>query len=98
MAFTFPNNTEFEVIAPIIAAKKAETRKIFEILPIETVNAADITWEQMDNYGGLQNLRGANGPPAAIKRVGSKRYMYEPGYYGDFATIDESELVRRAGS
>lgn len=98
MGYAFPSNTEFSVIAPLIAARKAAVRKAFDILPIENIDAADVIWEQMDSFIGLQNLRGAGGSPTAVKRTGSKRFMYEPGYFGDFITINEAELVRRAGS
>jgi hypothetical protein len=41
-------------------------------------------------------FRGLNGDPPRVKRVGSKRYRVEPGYYGEFNEVPEDEMIRRA--
>src|SRR5689334_2297670 len=52
-------------------------------------------WEQRDNYKGLSQIRGLNGEPPRVAAIGGKRYIYEPGVYGEFLPIDEQELTRR---
>lgn len=68
---------------------------VFEMFPIVAVDSHLLLWEQKDNYVGLQNVRGLNGQPGRISRVGAKRYKMEPGVYGDFVVIDEDEITRR---
>jgi len=70
-------------------------RPIFEIMPIESVDAHILMWEQEDNYVGLQQIRGLNGQPPRVKKTGAKRYMMQPGVYGEYTTIDELELTER---
>jgi len=68
---------------------------LFDLLPIETVDDDILRWEQQDNFKGLQQVRGLNGDPPKVARVGLKGYLMEPGYYGEFAVIDEREITRR---
>jgi hypothetical protein len=41
-------------------------------------------------------VRGIDGAPSRVKAVGQRRYQAEPGYYGEFMTLDELELTMRA--
>jgi hypothetical protein len=68
----------------------------FKILPVREVQDSLIMWDQKDDYIGLQYVRGLNGAPGRVARRGAKRYMLEPGVYGDYQTIDEMELTQRA--
>ena len=43
----------------------------------------------------MQQVRGLNGRPGRVNRVGGKQYVMTPGAYGEFTTIDELELTRR---
>lgn len=96
--YVYPTNYELNAIAPALIARKSETRVGLQILPVREVPAAVIEWDQMDNFKGLQQLRGLDGSPTHVKKVGQKRYAYEPGVYGEFQTITETELTKRAGS
>lgn len=98
MAYTFPTNYELNFIAPAIQARLSEERVGLQIMPIRNVMAGMIMWQQEDNYNGLQNLRGLEGAPQSVRPIGSNRYAYEPGVYGDFRVINETELVMKAGS
>jgi hypothetical protein len=95
--FVYPQNREIREIGPVKVARMAEERVGFKIMPLNKVNAARVEWVQADNYTGLQQLRGLDGSPAHVKRVGQNRFGYEPGVYGEFETITETELTKRAG-
>jgi hypothetical protein len=96
MPYTYPTNREMQRIAPAKIARASANRVGLQIMPIRPVNAAIVQWEQKDNYFGLQQLRGLDGRPNKVKPVGAKRYSYEPGVYGEFETITETELTIRA--
>jgi hypothetical protein len=59
-----------------------------------------VRWDQYDNYLGLQAIRGLNGDPPKVARVGVKTWQVEPGVFGEFVPLDEQELTtrRRAGT
>ena len=67
----------------------------FAMFPFKNVEAAVLQWEQKDNYIGLQQVRGLNGAPGRVAKVGIKQYLMKPGVYGEFLTIDEEEITNR---
>ncbi len=76
-------------------------RPVFEIIPTRSVDEWFVEWEQKDNYTGLQHLRGLDGPPTRVMKVGAKRFLYRPGVYGEYIHLNEQELTvpqRRLGS
>ena len=93
--FTYPTNAEMTAIGQDKMAVLTMDDPIFSIMPIRNVQAPVLIWEQMDNYVGLQQLRGLGGAPQRVKKTGGKRYTMEPGAYGEFETIDEVELMLR---
>lgn len=95
--FTYPQNRELSLIAPEKVARITLPRLGFSLVPLRPSEAHFVEFEQKDNYYGLQNLRGLDGSPVRINRVGRKRYIYEPAAYGEFVEIQESELTKRAG-
>jgi hypothetical protein len=64
-------------------------------MPIVTVDAYLLEWDQLDNYVGLQQVRGLDGQPGNVLSVGGVRFRATPGVYGEFMTIDELELTTR---
>lgn len=94
-AFSYPSASELTTIAQDKIPNLMKNRKIFDIMPIRTVNAALLQWEQKDNYLGLQQYRGLNGRPSRVAKIGAKRYRMSPGYYGEYQLIDEEELTLR---
>lgn len=68
---------------------------IFRHFPVETLDDTVVKWEQKDNYRGMQALRGLGGRPSRVQMVGSNQYLEEPGYYGEFVRLDETELTKR---
>jgi hypothetical protein len=95
--FIYPTNAELNQILPDKIERMVAERAGFRIMPIRNVNAATVEWYQRDNVFGLQQLRGLDGAPPHVRRVGQKLLSYEPGVYGEFETITETELVKRAG-
>lgn len=93
--YSLPNNATIEEIEQEVIPQLTEGDPLFEIIPIQSEDAATVKWEQKDNYTGLMNVRGINGQPGRVKRVGSNLYEMEPGYFGDFQDIDEKELTKR---
>jgi hypothetical protein len=63
-----------------------------------TVNVQDwlLRWTVAGYAGGLQQLRGLNGDPTYVTRVGASDYLMKPGVYGEFMTVDEEEMTTRA--
>jgi hypothetical protein len=95
ITLVYPTNSELIEIAadkiPLLTADRA----IFQIMPMRDVDTALLMWEQKDNYIGLQQVRGINGEPPRVKPTGAKRYIAQPGYYGEFEVIDELEITMR---
>lgn len=98
--FQYPSALELERIAQIRIPNLMSQRRIFDVMPIETSNDFYVAWEQEDNYVGLQQVRGLNGQVQRVVRTGVKRYVMEPGVYGEYTVLDERELTTRrpAGS
>ncbi len=93
--YVYPTNIELMEVAQDKIANLTMDDPIFGILPVRDVDAAEVEWEQKDNYVGLQQIRGLNGDPPRVARVGAKKYRQPPGVYGEFLTIDETEITRR---
>lgn len=93
--FTFPTNSELSEIAQDYLPRLMADRPIFQILPINEPDAYLVMWEQEDNYTGLQQIRGLNGAPPKVAKIGVKRFQMQPGVYGEFTPIDEVELTVR---
>jgi hypothetical protein len=92
---TYPSNAELTEIAQALMPRLQQGRPTFDFFPIVTQDAYMLIWEQMDNFVGLQYARGLNGEPTRIKKTGAKRYVMQPGVYGEFEYIDEEELTLR---
>ncbi len=92
---TYPSAIELMQIEQDKLPVLTEDDPIFGHFPLVNADADRLDWEQKDNYVGLQQVRGINGSPGSVKRIGAKRYSMEPGYYGDFEHINEDELTRR---
>jgi hypothetical protein len=93
--FSFPTAAELRRIEQDKLPNLVAQRAIFSIMPIESVDSHILMWEQEDNYVGLQQIRGLNGAPGRVKKTGAKRFIMQPGVYGEYSTIDELELTER---
>lgn len=98
MPFIYPTSVEMREIEPDLISRGRAGRIGLDIMPSRTVNAAKVRWSQKDNYYGLQQFRGLDGAPVHVVRVGQKTFEYEPGIFGEYVDITETELTVRAGS
>jgi hypothetical protein len=94
--YEYPPNSELQLIDRELAAVLTMDDPIFAIMPIVDVNAFDLLWDIPNNITGLTNLRGLNGQPGNVSRLGANRFKVRPGVYGEFLTIDEEEMTTRA--
>lgn len=93
--FLYPSAVVLQQINQEMVPRLAANRKIFDIMPMRDVDSHLLEWEQKDNYLGLQQVRGLNGQPSRVKMTGGKRYLMQPGVYGEFELIDEQQLTTR---
>lgn len=98
MPFTYPTSATMDMIQPDLMMRGRAGRLGLDIMPIKNRNAGKVRWNQKDNYFGLQQFRGLDGQPLHVIRIGSNTYEYEPGIFGEYIDITETELVSRAGS
>lgn len=93
--FVYPSAIDLKEIEQDLLPRLQADRPIFSFFPIEESDDSVVAWEQEDNYLGLQQLRGLDGAPVKVARTGGKRYVMDPGTYGEFSVIPESEMTRR---
>lgn len=100
--YVMPTNEEITEIAQEYTATLLEDDPLIQrgIVKIVEKDASVLKWEQKDKYKGLQQVRGYNGAPPSVQRVGAQGFRAEPGVYGEHANVDEEELTnrRRLGS
>lgn len=94
--YDYPSAQELQTVEQSLLPDLTANDPVFDIFPIGTQNASLLKWQQKDDYIGLQSLRGLNGAPPRVTRVGINEYQMKPGTYGEFAEIDEAELTERA--
>jgi hypothetical protein len=94
--YLYPTNSELQLIDRELQLTLTMDDPIFDIMPIVDVNAFDLLWDIPANVTGLTNLRGLNGQPGNVAALGGNRYRVAPGVYGEFMTVDEEEMTRRA--
>lgn len=95
MDYDIPNLVALQEVEQEILPVLTMNDPLFDLFPIDSEDAATIEWEQKDNFAGLMAVRGINGNPGRVQKVGSKTYQMEPGYYGGFYPLDEKELTKR---
>lgn len=93
--FSYPVGAELTAIGADFMGAMTLDDPIFSYFPVVDSDAHYLAWEQEDDFTGLQQIRGLNGEPPSVAPLGGKRYLYEPGVYGEFSPVDESELTRR---
>lgn len=93
--FTYATPIELREVEQTLLPTLVEDDPIFKVFPIVEANSSRLRWVQKDNYQGLQQVRGLNGQPKNVRMVGYNEYEFKPGYYGEFVTLDETELTER---
>lgn len=93
--YSWPTSKELTQIGQDFMAAMTLDDPIFSYFPVVNVDSHILQWEQRDNYRGLQQVRGLNGEPGRVAAIGGRRYIMEPGVYGEFLPIQEDELTTR---
>jgi hypothetical protein len=96
--FTYPTSAAYFAIEPELVTASRAGRLGLQLMPPRPFNTGNVRWTQKDNFYGLQHLRGLDGKPTRVVRVGESTYEYEPGVFGEFIDVTETELTKRAGS
>jgi hypothetical protein len=93
LQFSFPSAMDLMGIEQQLAPVDKKDNPAFDIFPEVNKDTPLLMWEQLDNFLGMMQPRGLGGRPNLVKAVGSKTYMMQPGYYGEFMTIEEREVT-----
>jgi hypothetical protein len=93
--YVYPSAAEIAQVAQDKMPRLTQDRPIFELFPVRSVNESLLIWEQLDNFKGLQQVRGLSGEPNRVIAVGLRQYQMQPGVYGEFSPINEVELTTR---
>lgn len=91
----YPNSATIKEIAQVKLPELQAADPIFELFPDVTEDASILMWEQMDDYTGMQQVRGLNGAPPVVARVGLNQFLMKPGVYGEHQPIDEMQMTER---
>jgi hypothetical protein len=92
---SFPTSSELLEIEQELLPQMTMNDLVFDLMPIVSRDSALVEWEQRDNFTGLMQIRGLDGEPPVIPNVGWKKWRMEPGAYGEWAPIGETELTNR---
>ena len=95
MDYLYPTSGEITQVMQNLLPDLTMNDPLFQVMPINESDAHILEWDQMDDYRGMQQLRGLNGDPAVVANVGGKHFMVEPGVYGEWIAIDEKEITVR---
>jgi hypothetical protein len=96
--FLWPTSAEVTAIEQAFIqgmTADAASDPVFGMFPVVPKDVTTLIWEQLDNYAGLQQVRGLGGAPSRVLAVGVNQFMVKPGYYGEFSTLEEAELTER---
>lgn len=94
--YTYPNDYELREVENSKLEALTADDPFERFMPMTSSEDFDLRWLVEGYVGGLQQLRGLNGDPTYVTRVGATDYLAKPGVYGEFMTVDEEEMTRRA--
>ena len=94
--FTYPSAAQMEMIESDLTNRGKEGRVGLSLFPIETSNTHNVRWTQEDNAYGLMKFRGLDGKPSRVQPLGENVFEYEPGVYGEYGNIGETEYTKRS--
>lgn len=95
--YVYPTSVELSAIDQDFLPVLMQSDPIFKKFPVQTHDAALVSWEQRDSYTGLAQVRGYDGKFVAVPTYGIKKYNMDPGVYGEFDVISELEITTRKG-
>lgn len=93
--YDIPTSADLREVEQVLVPRIESASPIFKAFPDESTEETVLMWEQEDDYVGLQQVRGLGARPPRVQNVGFKRYVQEPGAYGEMMLLDEVELTRR---
>jgi len=88
-SFVYASSAELKVILPNKYDVLTLNDPLFEIMPMNSVNAGKVMWDIPDDTHGLADSRRPGDPYPVVARKGYKRYEALPGYYGNKLIITE---------
>lgn len=94
--YTYPDDYELMSVENTKIELLNEADPLEEFMPTVNSEDFDLRWVVEGYVGGLQQLRGLNGDPTYVTRKGASDYLMKPGVYGEYMTVDEDEMTRRA--
>lgn len=94
--YQYQTTQEMRAINPEYVRVLTANRPTFNLFPIVNSNKWELIWRQKDNWRGFQQLRGLNGEPSYVKMVGEGMFSAKPGVWGEYMTLDEEEMTKRA--
>ena len=71
----------------------AANDELLRLCPIVNHDAASVSWEILDDFVGLQQVRGLDGSYPRVTKTGSGRYTMIPGPFGEREDVSEREIV-----
>lgn len=91
-------NYDIDVILPELMFEEMNDvgeDPLLKALPLSYDGNADmVKWDQYENGYGLLSLRGLGGEPNVVPVPGIRQYAVAPGYYGERAVLDETEMTK----
>lgn len=92
----YPSPAAFKTIEPDLIIRDRSDRLGLKIFPVVSSETHFVRWQQRDNYYGLMQMRGIDGQPPRVNRLGVNTFVYEPGVFGEHIVITERELLTRS--
>lgn len=93
--YVYPNSYELRAIEQVLIPRLTQDRPAFDLLPMMNRDRWVLQYEQMDNFRGLQQVRGMDGDPFSVPEPAVGVKYVEPGVYGEFRNIKERDLTER---
>lgn len=91
--FMFPSNKELLEIQKDLLPDLDPNDALLSLFPYRYTGKNRVIWEQEDNDFGLMEIRGLDGKPGLVQKLGFNQFQMNPGYYGSVYQISEQELT-----
>ena len=89
-------NYQMDVVLPDMMWEDMDQTNdpLLSALPIVHEKEDLLIWDQYENGYGLLSLRGLGGQPDIVVPPGMRKYAVAPGYYGERAILEETEMTK----
>ena len=95
--FMFPSSTELSEIQKDLLPDLDSNDALLSLFPYRYAAGNEVVWEQEDNDFGLMEIRGLDGKPGLVQKLGVNQFKMKPGYYGNVYQLTEQELTEARG-